>query len=243
MTRIEKAVKFMIETAADDIHGYDQTHRNGPDYDCSSLVGTALAEAGFNVSRYSWTGNLESQLRGSGFIDCKKPWKAGDIHLTPGKHVAMSINGSQIAHASINELGKTTGGKTGDQTGKEICIRDYYEHNGGWKLHLRYPHESVTSTPDKSYDLIVREVMSGKWGNGNERKERLIKNGYDYEFIQNVVNAMLSGFAWKSNGEIAREVIAGLWADGEERKNRLKMAGYDYYTIQSLVNEMLEGIK
>ena len=43
MPNIMKAVNFMIDTANDNTHGYDQIHRNGPDYDCSSLVGTALA--------------------------------------------------------------------------------------------------------------------------------------------------------------------------------------------------------
>lgn len=67
MPNIMKAVKFMIDTANDNTHGYGQTHRNGPDYDCSSLVGTALHVADFNVSPYSWTGNLESQLRSAGY--------------------------------------------------------------------------------------------------------------------------------------------------------------------------------
>ena len=31
-----------------------------------------------------------------------------------------------IGHASINEKGKVTGGKKGDQTGKEVCIRTWY---------------------------------------------------------------------------------------------------------------------
>ena len=55
MANIMKAVNFIIDMANDDAHGYDQNHRNGPDYDCSSLVGTALHEAGFNVSPDSWT--------------------------------------------------------------------------------------------------------------------------------------------------------------------------------------------
>lgn len=53
MADINKAVSFMITTAKDNIHGYDQQHRNGPDYDCSSLVGTALYYAGFAISPYS----------------------------------------------------------------------------------------------------------------------------------------------------------------------------------------------
>ena len=113
MANIYKAVKFMIDTANDNSHGYDQKHRNAPDYDCSSLVGTALHVGGFNVSPYSWTGNLERQLVACGFVKCEAPWLAGDIHLKTGKHVCMSVSAKEIAQASINEKGKTTGGKTG----------------------------------------------------------------------------------------------------------------------------------
>lgn len=239
MPNIMKAVQFMIDIANDDTHGYDQTCRNGPNYDCSSLVGTALHEAGFDVSPYSWTGNLEAQLRACGFVNCSAPWKAGDIHLNRAKHVCMSINATQIAQASINEKGSVTGGKTGDQTGKEICIRDYYEYSDGWDVHLRYAGQNTEVTPDVSVDTLAREVIAGKWGNGDTRKKLLTEAGYDYITVQSKVNAILSGKELKSNGEIAREVIAGKWGNGNTRKQKLTAAGYDYFAIQKLVNKML----
>lgn len=239
MPNIMKAVQFMIDTANDNTHGYDQSHRNGPDYDCSSLVGTALHEAGFDVSPYIWTGNMEAQLRNAGFVDCKAPWKAGDVHLKTYLHVVMSINSSQIAHASINEKGEVIGGKTGDQTGKEICIRDYYEYSGGWDVHLRYAGQNIEVTTDVSVDTVAREVIAGKWGSGNTRKNLLTEAGYDYNIIQAKVNDILSEKELKSNVEIAREVIAGKWGNGNTRKQKLTAAGYDYSAIQKLVNEML----
>lgn len=229
----------MIDTAHDYTHGYDQTHRNGPDYDCSSLVGTALHEAGFEVSPHSWTGNLEAQLRAAGFVDCKAPWFPGDVHLKAKHHVVMSISTSKIAHASINEKGTVTGGKTGDQTGKEICIRSYYAYSGGWDVHLRYEGHNTEVTPHISIDTVAREVIAGKWGNGDRRKKLLTEAGYDYGTVQTKVNALLSGKELKSNGEIAREVIAGKWGNGNTRKQKLTTAGYNYSAIQKLVNEIL----
>ena len=41
----------------------------------------------------------------------------------------------RIGHASIDERGKAAGGQAGDQTGKEVCIRDWYD--GGWNVLLR----------------------------------------------------------------------------------------------------------
>ena len=49
MGDIKKALKFMVDTANDNTHGYDQAKRNSPDYDCSSLLGTALNKAGFTA--------------------------------------------------------------------------------------------------------------------------------------------------------------------------------------------------
>lgn len=39
-----------------------------------------------------------------------------------------------IGHSSINEKGTTTGGSKGDQTGKEVCIRNWYLHKKGWAV-------------------------------------------------------------------------------------------------------------
>ena len=240
MANINKAVRFMIDTAKDDTHGYDQTHRNGPDYDCSSLVATALHEGGFNVSPYSWTGNLEKQLRACGFTDCKPPWKPGDIHLNVNHHVCMSVTPDTIAQASINEKGTVTGGKTGDQTGKEIYIRSYYEYSKGWDLHLRYIGANVNTGDAYSVDTIARQVIKGSWGTGKIRKVLLTKAGYDYNEVQNRVNEILTG-SNKTDGEIAREVIAGKWGNGDSRKSKLESAGYNYSSIQKLVNEILSS--
>lgn len=40
--------------------------------------------------------------------------------------------GVVIGHASIDEKGKTLNGSAGDQTGKEVCTRNFYMHTKGW---------------------------------------------------------------------------------------------------------------
>ena len=92
----------------------------------------------------------------------------------------------------------------------------------------------------KSNEEIAREVIAGKWGNGDERKNRLKQAGYDYNAIQSLVNTMLKPTSRKSNEEIAREVIAGKWGNGYERKTRIKKAGYDYNAIQAIVNRLMK---
>jgi len=146
MANLETAVKFMESVAEDNSHGYDQTKRNGGiDYDCSSLVGTAFNKAGFNVSKASTTRNLRTQLLACGFteIGTGEVRKRGDIFLKEGHHVVMCTDSSHIVHARINEKGTVTGGKPGDQTGKEICVSDFYTYKGGWDYHFRYPTATV----------------------------------------------------------------------------------------------------
>ena len=43
----------------------------------------------------------------------------------------------------------------------------------------------------KSIDELAKEVINGKWGNGQERKQRLSDAGYDYKVIQDKVNEIL----------------------------------------------------
>lgn len=40
----------------------------------------------------------------------------------------------------------------------------------------------------KSNDEIISEIASGLWGDGEERKSRLIEAGYNYDEIQSIVN-------------------------------------------------------
>ena len=45
----------------------------------------------------------------------------------------------------------------------------------------------------KSAKEIAQEVRAGKWGNGQERKDRLTAAGYNYRTIQNAVNKLMKG--------------------------------------------------
>ena len=118
----------------------------------------------------------------------------GDVLLKEGSHTAIYIGNGQLVHASINEKGTVTGGKVGDQTGKEICTRSYY--NKPWNSVLRYQEAGTTTTTvKKSVDEIAKEVIDGKWGSGVARKKKLEAAGYTYSTIQNRVNSILNAGA------------------------------------------------
>lgn len=46
--------------------------------------------------------------------------------------------------------------------------------------------------PSKSVEELANEVIAGKWGNGQERKDKLTQAGYDYDAVQSKVNEILN---------------------------------------------------
>lgn len=147
MSVIETAVNWAVSIANDPSHGYDQTSRDGPNYDCSSLICWAYYNAGLNTrpGYTPATGTMRTVFLNAGFIDVtgqvnratQEGLLRGDVLLVPGEHTEMYLGNGQNVAASINELGTTTGGQSGDQTGREIWVRSYY--NYPWTYVLRYP--------------------------------------------------------------------------------------------------------
>lgn len=170
MGDINTALNTMIAIANDDSHGYSQVNRYGPDYDCSSLIAKALIDGGFNISKFSTTRNLYGQLINNKFISIpiSATRKAGDIFLAVGSHVVMCVDENRIVHASIDENGDIIGAKSGDQTGKEICIRSYYNHP--WDYHMRYEGTYTPTKPDNNYvvgnDYTLQANMCVRTGPG-----------------------------------------------------------------------------
>lgn len=231
---IEKAVQFMVDVANDNSHGYDQSHRNGPDYDCSSLVGTALNKAGFNVNKSSTTRNLYSQLIKEGFKVVSGSRKRGDIFLKVGHHVVMCTDSNNIVHASINEKGTTTGGKTGDQTGKEICTRSWYNYSGGWDYHLRYNGYSSSSSYD---DGVLRKGDKGS--DVKTMQNMLIKCGYscgkygaDGDFgsgTESALEKFQKDYGLEVDGEYGKNSKAKLTSVYNDKTKPSKPSGYDQW--------------
>lgn len=63
---------------------------------------------------------------------------------------------------------------------------------------------SSGSTVSKSIETIAKEVLAGKWGNGETRKYVLTKAGYDYAKVQAKVNEMFSEQTAVRKGNIVK---------------------------------------
>lgn len=99
---------------------------------------------------------------------------------------------------SINQL-TASGTRTLEQISSKITA---YNKSGGRVIaglvKRRAKEKELFNTPTsttlkKSNEEIAKEVVAGKWGNGNARKTALTKAGYDYKTIQSLVNKLLKG--------------------------------------------------
>lgn len=169
MRKAENAVAYAEAIARDNSHGYDQVDRWGnPNFDCSGLVITALEQAGIpaKTKGATYTGNMLGACKKAGMQDVTASINLktgagllrGDVLLNKTHHTAFYCGNGQIVDARINENGKATGGKSGDQTGKEIMVHAYY--NYPWTNVLRYV-EDATETITSSISSEIYVVKAG----------------------------------------------------------------------------------
>ncbi len=120
-SRVESAITWAINIANDDTHGYSQSSRNGPNYDCSSFVSTAFKNGGFSVSGSLNTSSMANAFVNVGFTKYKKgevTIQRGDILLKPGSHVELYLGDNKCVAAHDNY-----DGVSGDGNGREIQVR------------------------------------------------------------------------------------------------------------------------
>ena len=88
--------------------------------------------------------------------------KRGDVIINTKHHTVMYIGNGQIVGARINENGSISGGKTGDQTGKEIMVQNYYVYQHGWDCVLRYAENN------SDVDFSTETISSSRYENINK---------------------------------------------------------------------------
>ena len=84
-----------------------------------------------------------------------------------------------------------------------------------------YPNPGGKTKPVKTTDELVKDVLKGKYGTGDERKKKL---GRRYDEVQRRVNEVL---------RLARKAVNGDYGNGAARKKKL---GKDYEIVQWVIN-------
>jgi GH25 family lysozyme M1 (1,4-beta-N-acetylmuramidase) len=84
--------------------------------------------------------------------------------------------------------------------GGNMDLNVFYGDRAAWARYAAKAGSKPAATPTpaqpaapgkKSIAILVDEVIAGKWGTGQDRKNRLTKAGYDYNAVQRAVNAKL----------------------------------------------------
>ena len=132
----------------------------------------------------------------------------------------------RIGHASIDENGRATGGAAGDQTGKELCIRDWYAK--GWNVLLRpvradlaeksaQAMEAACANPNVGYDQGGRNTLFHKANEAGFDLAR-INAPCECDCSSLVHVCAIAGGAkltYGSNGYTTRTMVSAFVASGE----------------------------
>ena len=196
--------------------GYDQSNRwdirNGGETDCSALVIWALRQGGFDTGSATYTGNLSYNLTRRGWLRLPANLgilQPGDILLNDTHHVCMVISGhghsAIIAQASIDERGRASGGRSGDQTGYETNERRVYSYRHGWDCILRYRGAGASAHAKQTRSSGKLEI-DGLWGAGTTlglqhilgtKPDGIVSSQYSGN--RGVLKACTGGWQWTSH--------------------------------------------
>ena len=130
----------------------------------------------------------------SGFRD-----RLDDSKLTPFTHWVAQYASKCTYGGSYGIWQYSSSGQVNGISGRvdlDISYQDFPSiiKAGGFNGYAKQttaPKPITPVQPHKTVDELAREVLAGKWGNGDDRKNRITTAGYDYAAIQVKVNELL----------------------------------------------------
>ena len=148
----------------------------------------------------------------------------------------------RIGHASIDENGAATGGSAGDQTGKEVCTRDWYTK--GWNVLLRPVRtdlaeksaaamEAACANPNIGYDQGGRNTLYAK-AKAVGFDISKIDSGCECDCSSLVHVCAIAGGAnltYGNNGYTTSTMVRAFVASGDY----IKLTGSEYLTSDKLL--------
>ena len=190
---------------------YEALCKYAPTYNIkcySAIIGQAILESGWGKSK------LASNFHNYFGLKCGSSWKGKSVNMKTfeefkaGTLTQISDNFRVFDNLESGVKGYLDFINTKRYSNlKNVSLpKEYLQNikNDGYatsstyvdsvmKIVTSYNVTSYDSKISKSLEEIAKEVIAGKWGNGNERKLALTKAGYDYTTIQSLVNKLLKG--------------------------------------------------
>lgn len=175
---------------------------------CSPIIAQACIESAFGTSMLGWKWHNYFGLK------CGSSWKGASVNLktkeeyTVGKLTTIRDNFRAYPDMITGVKGYFDFISTKRYANLLIAVtpRQYLEYikKDGYATSSTYVNTNMNcinkydltkwdwnKAEEKSLDDIAKEVIEGKWGSGETRKQKLTAAGYDYKAVQKRVNEML----------------------------------------------------
>lgn len=180
----------MIKAASADTFGFD----------CVCLIKGIL---------WGWNGDKSKPYGGAKYASNGVPDINANTMITKCKDVSTDFSDIEVGELLWCEghVGIYCGGGLGVECSPKWknCVQITAVANIGsksgynaraWSKHGKLPYVSygnkpAANNPTKSVNTVAQEVLKGLWGNGTERKRRLVAAGYDYSVVQKAINNLL----------------------------------------------------
>ena len=200
-------------------------------HDCSGLIkGALMSKSADMPAIYA----AKYDLNAKAFFDQSSD--NGNISYIPDivglgvvnetrSHIGVYIGNGRVIQAKGFDYGVVETGLEGFTHWCKLPFFDYIETPSV----VDTPTTPVES-PNKPLDVIVSEVRAGAWGNGEERKQRLTEAGYNYDEVQNAVNAQIKAETAKmtytvKKGDTLWAIASKYLGDGRRYKEIMSING------------------
>lgn len=219
-----KAACAAVRLANSNLVGYDQSERN-------SLY-RALKTYNFDVDAYIRSGKKTE-------TDCSAFVYAVYCCFIPAMRSDNNAPVTSTMRNFYKRYGFSVKTNSSYLSGKGLLSGDILLKDGSHTAIATDGKTRVTSSGAgvvEAITVIAQDVICGKWGNGNDRKENL------YNAVQKRVNEIVNkkklSTIHNTNVDVAitimaKDVIRGGWGNGNDRKEKL------YNAVQKRVNELL----
>lgn len=170
--------------------GYGLWVAQYPDYERTGYQEHPWNEGAYNclIRQYTSVGKLSGY---SGSLDLNKAYiSAASWNKLAGK--VKTASASTTAKKSVNTLAKEVlAGKWGNGADRKSRLAKAGYDYSKVQAAVNKLVKASQMSEDKIINAVAHEVIIGKWGNGQERINRLKAAGYNPTIIQNKVNEIL----------------------------------------------------
>lgn len=169
-------------------------------HDCSGIVKGALwCDTTDGTPEYK---SSQDKNAASMYSACTDKGSISSFPKKSGQLVFRGTSASAIHHVGVYDNGYVYEAK-GHAYGVEKTSYAQSEWDF-WGQHPDFTDDSSTSNSSTSNSTITEiayEVINGDWGNGDNRKKKLMDAGYDYDAVQAEVNKILGSSSSSSSSK------------------------------------------